>query len=292
MKRIPLNWLQAFEATGRTGSFKAAAEELNVSPSTISHQVRDLEAHLGTLLFSRSRRQVVLTDEGRNLLPDLTLGFESIRRASTTDRPASTRLHIGAFPFLANEIITPNINALRQVLPGAEIRLFTHTDLDALTRVSTAERLDVVVRYGPSNGRIPGFASRKLADVALVPIAGPAADVDGPASLLRQPLIRVLGPFQGWERWLAEFAPEVEHPAYSLETDSFHAAMLAVARNEGVCLGVLPYLSRWIREGKVGALSDLTLPLSDQAAYAVYAPFQASNPLIERFVTWLKDVLR
>ncbi len=292
MKRIPLNWLQAFEATGRTGSFKAAAEELNVSPSTISHQVRDLEAHLGTLLFSRSRRQVALTEEGQNLLPDLALGFESIRRASTAARPTTNRLHIGAFPFLANEIITPNINALRQALPGAEIRIFTHTDLDALTQVSAAERLDLVIRYGPSSARFPGFAAEKLADVALVPIVGSDTTGNDVGWLLQQPLIRVIGPFQGWERWLAEFAPDSEAPGFSLETDSFHAAMLAVARNEGACLGVLPYLARWISEGKVRALSQLALPLEDQCACAVYAPFQQTNPLIGRCIGWLRDALQ
>ena len=291
MKRIPLTWLQAFEATGRTGSFKAAAEELNVSPSTISHQVRDLEAHLGALLFSRSRRQVALTEEGQNLLPDLTLGFERIRSASTRKQPSTQRLHVGAFPFLANEIITPNINALRQALPGTEIRIFTHTDLDALTRVSTAERLDLVIRYGPSDGRFPGFAADKLADVALVPIVGPATALGGADWLLQQPLIRVIGPFQGWERWLAAYAPDAELPVYSLETDSFHAAMLAVARNEGACLGVLPYLSRWISEGTVRALSELALPLHDQSAYAVYAPFQQTNALIEQFIVWLREAL-
>ena len=107
MSKIPLNWLQAFEAAGRTGSFKAAALELNVSPSNISHQVRDLENHLGILLFSRNGRQVALTQEGSSYLPALTAGFHSIRQASPAIKPASSRLQIGAFPFLANEVWHP-----------------------------------------------------------------------------------------------------------------------------------------------------------------------------------------
>ena len=292
MKRVPLNWLQAFEATGRTGSFKAAAEELHVSPSTISHQIRDLESYLGTLLFSRSHRRVTLTEEGLNLLPDLSAGFESIRRASTKIQQTAARLHIGAFPFLANEIITPNINALKQLLPETDIRIYTHTDLQALTAVNPAERLDLVIRYGKQQNPFPGYSSAKLADVSLIPIVGPGFTQTGDASwLLRQPIIRVIGPFQGWQTWLTRFAPQAELPPFSLETDSFHAAMLAVTRNEGVCLGVLPYLSSWIRQGKVQALASLTLPLDDQAAYAVFAPYQQSNPLIATFVDWLSQQL-
>ena len=288
MDRAPLNWLQAFEAAGRTGSFKAAAEELHVSPSNISHQIRDLEAYLGTLLFSRQGRQVKLTEEGRNYLPGLTQGFQAIRDASPKSRPASRQLHIGAFPFLANEVVTPNIATLKALLSRTEIRLFTRTDLQALTQVHTEDRLDVVIRYGPADGRFPGFLAEKLGDVALVPVvAASAPHISDADVLLSQPWIRVIGPFQGWDLWREAYAPAAEERVYALETDSFHAAMLAVERGEGACLAVLPFLTPWIRSGRVRALHDLTLPVTAQAAYAVWAPYQRANPQIPVFIDWL-----
>ena len=293
MKKVPLNWLQAFEAAGRTGSFKAAAQELNVSPSNISHQIRDLERYLGTLLFSRSGRQVTLTEEGQNFLPELTLGFQNLRNATPNAETSTNRLHIGAFPFLANEIITPGISTLKRALSGTEIRIYTHNDLQALTHVDPTQRLDVVIRYGPSSGRFPGHTAIKLADLTLVPVVGPGVspDIRDAEMLLDQPLIHVIGPFQGWQRWITRFAPEASL-SYALETDSFHAAMLAVNRNEGVSLAVLPYLNAWIRAQKVKSIESLGLPIEDYAAFAVCAPFQQSNPKIAAFVDWLSETLR
>lgn len=288
MKRIPLTWLQAFEAAGRTGSFKAAAEELNVSPSNISHQIRDLEAYLGTLLFSRTGRSVVLTKEGQQYLPALADGFQRIREASLRSEPARNTLQIGAFPFLANEVITPNLVALKQVLGDVDVRLFTSTDLSSLTEIDPAHRLDVVIRYGDDSQRFAGYSAERLAAVGLVPIvARDAVHVGSVADLFTQPFIRVLGPFQGWELWLDQYAPEAELPPFSLETDSFHAAMLAVERGEGACLGVLPYIKPWIRANRVRALDEFMMSVDGQAAFAVVAPFQQHNPTIRKFLDWL-----
>jgi DNA-binding transcriptional LysR family regulator len=101
----PLSWLRSFEAAGRLLSFKQAASELCVSPSTISHQIRDLEDYLGTPLFVRGK-QLRLTEEGRSYLSPVESGFELLRSAEIKI-PTDSRFNIGAFPFLANEILTP-----------------------------------------------------------------------------------------------------------------------------------------------------------------------------------------
>ena len=82
MRRLPsLAGLRAFEAAARLSSFKRAAEELHVTPTAISHQVRQLEAAIGAPLFERRTRQVVLTPEGHVLLPVLSTGFDNFARA-------------------------------------------------------------------------------------------------------------------------------------------------------------------------------------------------------------------
>ncbi len=290
MKRAPLSWLQAFEATGRTGSFKAAAEELNVSPSTISHQVRDLEAYLEVLLFSRQHRRIELTREGANLLPELTVGFQNIRDASTQQSSKPRRLHIGAFPFFANEIVMPNMRTLKSLLPETEIRIYTQNNLDKLMAVDPNERLDLIVKYGPKHKQFTGFDAAKIADLSVVPLTGVKPDTPIEIDwLLNQPLIHVIGPFEGWRLWKERFAPNFEVLSFSLETDSYHAAMLSVARNEGVCLGVMPFISPWIEDGKVNALFEYELKLENHAAYAISASFQHSNPDIQIFVEWLEQ---
>lgn len=290
-KKIPLNWLQAFEAAGRLGTFKAAAEELHVSPSNISHQIRDLEAYLGTPLFSRSGRDVTLTTEGQQLLPDLTASFTKLRQATAPLVEQTDSLHIGAFPFLANEILAPNILLLSQATQVNDIALHTHTDLHTLTHTDPRQRLDLIVRYGPKTGHFEGLYSYPLANVALVPITGPGSDVSTVDQFLKAPFIRVIGPFEGWAYWANQFASNAEPATIALQTDSFHAAMLSVEKNEGVCLGVLPYIKPWVHEGRIKALDQFAVEVEDQAAFAVTAPFKQGHPIIETTVNWLRDML-
>lgn len=288
----PLAWLRAFEAAGRTGSFKEAAAELSVSPSTISHQVRDLESLLGVPLFSRGHRVIELTEEGRNYLAPLLAGFELIRSASPSPSKSEKVFHIGAFPFLANEILTPGMPTLRKALRGHHIRLHTRTELQALMHKDPAQRLDVIVRYGGQDGRFPGFLSDKLFDIIMMPIVGPATPpVESVEQLLARPLIRVLGPFEGWQRWLEIFRPGQTAQRFSIETDSYHSAALAVARGEGVCMGILPYLSPWIEAGRVRALAQFSMPIQEQAAFVVYAPHNRTNAGIQAFADWLRNAL-
>lgn len=290
VKKVPLTWLQAFEAAGRTGSFKAAAEELSVSPSNISHQVRDLEAWLGTLLFSRQGGRITLTQEGKAYLPGLTAGFSSIREASDQARPEFERLRIGTFPFLSNELLVPRMDALEALLPGCDISLHSLTDKEALIHSDASRRLDVIVRYGKKGGRMPGLAAEHVADVALVPIVGPDVPADTLDDFLSLPMARVIGPFPGWDRWAEAFAPGSQ-PQPRLQTDSFHAAMLAISRNEAAGLGVQPFINPWLDQGRVRALSQWCLHLDDQAAFAVYAPYQALNQNLQKFIVWLRAEL-
>src|SRR6185295_13986286 len=73
--------LRAFEAVGRHGSFKRAADELHVTQSALSHHVRHLEQHLGIALLRRLHRRIELTDEGQRLCVDCTASFEALKRA-------------------------------------------------------------------------------------------------------------------------------------------------------------------------------------------------------------------
>lgn len=291
-KQPPLVWLRAFEAAGRTGSFKAAAEELHVSPSTISHQIRDLESYLGVPLFHRSGRTPQLTVEGAEYLSPLQQGFEIIRTAQASKRRQTDAIRVGAFPFLANEILTPMLPALQSALPDRQVQLFTHNDLKTLTSADPGDRLDVVIRYGKPNSKFSGLVAAQLSEVSVLPIFGPNMTTPtSAASILDQTLIRVIGPFEGWRRWQDRFCPDKVLPDFAIETDSFHSAALAVSRGEGICLGVLPFIRHWLNEGRVIGLEQYTLLVNDAAVFAVYAPHNANNQSISILLDFLAEVL-
>lgn len=291
----PLNWLRAFEAAGRLGSFKSAAEALSVSPSTISHQIRDLEVYLGVPLFVRLPKQLQLTEEGCQFLLPLQSGFELLRSASTNLQQDTQHLRIGCFPFLANEVLAPNLGSLKSAIPEEQVSLYTTNELDALVQNVSRERLDVVVRYGPNKltGKkiFPGYLSLKLFDISLVPIQPTEAPTIGSLEdLIAQPAIKVLGPFDGWSQWSAANGLNARPREFCLETDSYHSAALAVERGEGICLGVLPFMQPWLDQQRVKLVSRFSVPI-DRAAYLVYPVHNKDKTSISELHSWMCNLL-
>ncbi|MGE0622085.1 MAG: LysR family transcriptional regulator [Pseudomonadales bacterium] len=286
----PLTWLRAFEAAGRLGSFKAAAEALNVSPSTVSHQVRDLEILLGVPLFGRGGRPIELTREGTRYLAPLTSAFALIGSAFESGPDARERFRIGAFPFLTNEVLLPNMAALKQALDCRQLSFRSETGFAPLLHTDPGERLDVVVRYA-SGAPPPGLLSLDLFDIGLVPIQAvgrPAVpDIE---ALLAQPVIKVLGPFDAWGAWTGQHGLDRKPTRIVMETDNYHAATLAAARGDGMCLGVMPFMQPWIAAGRIQALDQFrcTIPVK---ACLVYAPHNRDNPAIPRLKDWLVEQL-
>lgn len=144
----PLGALVGFEAAARLGGFSLAAQELNITQSAISHQIRTLEAHLGQPLFLRTGRRVELTDAGRDLHRTAETALETVRqglrRLEAYSKPGSIVLHmpahIGAAWFL------PRLPALRAALPGVEPWLHTG---DGHGPLSESE-IDITLRMAPA----------------------------------------------------------------------------------------------------------------------------------------------
>ncbi|WP_374370689.1 LysR family transcriptional regulator, partial [Piscinibacter sp.] len=121
----PLNAMRAFEAAARHGAIAKAAEELAVTPSAVSEQVRLLEARLGVKLFHRRAQGVTLTSEGAALLPGLTDAFDRLAAVSDSlgERRKRTRVAVSLLPSLAAAWLVPRLPALRVDLPGIELHV-------------------------------------------------------------------------------------------------------------------------------------------------------------------------
>jgi len=286
----PLNWLRAFEAAGRCGSFKAAAAALNVSPSTVSHQIRDLEILLGVPLFSRGGRSIELTEEGRRYLAPLTSAFALIGSAFEVVPDSTEHFRIGAFPFLTNEVLVPRMEGLKRALGCSRLSFRSETGFAPLLHANPGERLDVVVRY--ADGAPPaGLLSLDLFDIGLVPVQAigkpPVPDIE---ALLAQPTIKVLGPFDAWRAWTEHHGLDRRPTRIVMETDNYHAATLAAARGDGMCLGVMPFMQPWVAARRIEALDQFgcTIPFK---ACLVYAPHNQDNPAIVRLHDWFVEQL-
>lgn len=285
----PLKSLLAFEAAGRLESFLAAAEELNVTPSAISHQIRLLEDFAGTALFRRGVRQVALTAAGRAALPAVRRGFDEFQAAlAAVGRHRSAQpLIVSVVPSLAVKWLIPRLDRF----PGAaRVHLVaTRERADLL-----AGEADIAIRFGM--GDYPGLDVVRLFDETVTPICAPKwlkgrRALKTPKDLARVPLLHddavnfdPLAP--DWKSWLAAAG----HPGISADrgqrfASSEHVLEAAIA-GAGVALGRRSLAADDIAAGRLVAPFDLTL-LLQPAFYLLTAPDRTAAPEIAPFRAWL-----
>lgn len=204
MRQIPsFLALRAFEAAARLGSFVLASEELHLTPSAISHQVRSLEAHFDRLLFVRRNRQVALTPEGRGLLGRLTPALDAIEAACAEvgRGPAVQTLCVHCAPSFASKWLGPRLPLFMRRHPGIGIRLSASADPIDLMR---HEELDLVIAYGPVPPRrgvvVEGLGVEQVAALA-APDVGRMHDPLDASALRRLVLIESAVSPVRWADW-------------------------------------------------------------------------------------------
>lgn len=161
MQRIPsLHALRAFEVAARLGSFARASEELRLTPSAISHQIRALEKHFRRPLFVRAGRQVILTTDGERLLTALSQAFGIISSACTEMSPPVRKqdLRVHCTPSFAAKWLGPRLPNFLAQNPTINIRMSSNAEpLDLLRH----DQIDIIVAFG-SVLKKPGLTVRPL----------------------------------------------------------------------------------------------------------------------------------
>jgi DNA-binding transcriptional LysR family regulator len=147
MRRIPsFPALRAFEAAARLGSFARASEELCLTPSAVSHQIRALERHLGRALFRRENRQAKLTTDGERLLGGLSRAFDGIEAACAELMPEeAASLSVHCTPSFAATWLGPRLPGFVEANPGMAIRLSSGAEPLDLAR---HPGIDALIAYG------------------------------------------------------------------------------------------------------------------------------------------------
>src|SRR3954464_6645198 len=142
----PLSALRPFEAAARLESFSRAAEELSLTHGAVSHQVRALEEHLGTPLFSRQGKRVTVTPAGRAFAEAVRNALQEIARAAdvAAAKPRGNRLSVSVLPSFAARWLMPRMIRFMDAHPDIEI------NVDATTGLANfaAEEVDIAIRFG------------------------------------------------------------------------------------------------------------------------------------------------
>ncbi|YCI06535.1 LysR substrate-binding domain-containing protein (plasmid) [Ensifer sp. D2-11] len=233
----PLSALRAFEAAARRASFKAAAEELLVTPTAISHQVKQLEAYMGLRVLDRTPRAVTLTPQGKALYEATAAGFGEIERVVTrllAETAPITVTLTSTIAFLSHWLV-PRMDALRQTIPNIDLRLHASNTVEDLR----SGGIETAIRYG--RGPFAGAASTQLCSDVMTPVCSPRLGLLQLDDLRRVALIHIDGrsrptPKPDWNRWCEKAGiADVDTSAGPRFPDSMLAVQAAIA-GQGVVI--------------------------------------------------------
>ncbi|WP_240071310.1 LysR substrate-binding domain-containing protein [Cupriavidus taiwanensis] len=261
-KLPPLGALRAFEAAARRASFKHAADELHVTPTAISHQMRALEESLGVRLFERQTRKVRLTAAGDQLFPAVRDGLDGMERAVQAVQ-RSGRPHVATLTstvaFMARRL-APLAGQFRAAHPDWTLRL------DASDQIVDLDHdADAAIRYG--SGSYPGLVVEPLFRDRFAPVCSPALKLASMQDLEHATLIhfewgataRDDARAPVWHRWLAQAGVEVADPQAGLRfTDEIHAVQATIA-GQGVGLLSLTLVAEELSSGALVRPFELSL---------------------------------
>ena len=291
-RNYPLNALSAFETAGRFLSFVKAAEELFVTPAAISHQVKGLEEFLGSQLFRRLPRGLLLTDTGQTLLSELREGFARLDRAMDRVREANARrpLVISVAPAFAAKWLVPRLESLNTAHPEIDLRISASLALIDFQ----SDSFDAAIRLG--KGRYQGLEAVLLFSEAVTPMCSPRL-LEGHHSLRTPQDLRYHTLLHDdsldfdpdapkWSSWLkaagAKTVDPLRGPHFSHPDHSLQAAIDGV----GVVLGWRSLAAADLSARRLIEPFDLALPLGLNF-YLVYPEAHANGPKIVQFREWL-----
>lgn len=293
MARLPLHTLPAFRAIARLQNLRAAADELHLTHSALSQQIKLLEEQAGVQLFDRVGRRLQLNAAGRVLqaavesaLDQLDAGLRAATRAASA---TGTQVRLTLTPSFAQRWLLPRMGRWRLAQPDISLDLHASPQVADLLR----EGFDVALRQGTGHWR--GLKAERLIDSPLVVLAAPAvaARLQGRPvqTLADEPL---LGDVDTWQAWfaLAGQRPDVRPVAVF---NDFGHMLQAAEQGIGIALARALLAADALHDGRLVQISPLALQPQDDSSstyWLVYPPDKADWPPLRALREWLRREMR
>ena len=291
-KLPPLKSIQAFESAARLGSFMRAADELHITPSAVSHRIRELERHLGLQLFHRIHRSIVITDAGKRYAQEVSEAFGRMEAASeyASRHGKSDLLTVHVVPSFAALWLMPRMARFSAQHPDIDLRLNASTEPIDLADGT----VDFDIRYGAVLEQA-GMVVEKLPKETIVALCSPKltegrAGLKRPRDLAHHMLIHSEVNLYRWRDW------QRDHPGVELNLergprfDRTFMAISAAIDGLGVCLE-----SRMLAQGELDA-GRLAMPFGPEGPKMhchslTYLGSRMRLPKMKVFREWLLEAL-
>lgn len=286
-RRIPpIQCLLTFEALARLRSVTQTAEELCVTPSAVSHRIKQLEQALGVRLFGRA--DFSLTTDGSAYLTQVREGLGMLQRFPSASMPTGRRrLKLAVTPTFARCVLIPRLSQFTTAYP--EIALTLQVAIPLLDVV--AEDADLMVRYG--SGHYADVEHMEIARDVLTPLASPAfvrahGPFDSPADLEGVPLLR--SPLEPWRTWLDSVGLGWPEPSEGSQFNDIGLMCDAAAAGMGVAPVRLKLGAPWLDSGQLVRLFDIDVP-SPHAHYLCWKTGTMDRWECAAFAEWISKAI-
>lgn len=285
-KLPPLYPLRSFEAAARCNSFTVAAEELAVSQSAVSHQVKKLEEYFGVPLFLRRKGTVELTAEGKRLYAACETAFAGLAQISH-DLPNSQMretITLASPPLVFSWWLLPRLKAFQELHPNIRFRFVHGVD----RRRAVSGDVDILIHWGKA---VPeGFIGDQLMAVKHIAVASPRLAANIPnalneSALKASTLLHEID-YEGWKAWLSCAGMDHIQLAGGWVFDDPGMLIDAALQGAGIALGPFPLIEDLLADGRLVRISDVSAVTSKSYFMAVAGNSQ-NKPGVRLFRDWL-----
>ncbi|MDJ0683121.1 MAG: LysR substrate-binding domain-containing protein [Alphaproteobacteria bacterium] len=290
-RRLPsLSAAKAFEAAARHLSFRAAAEELSVTHSAISHQVKSLEAQLAVPLFRRGPQSVSLTEAGKVLYPILREAFDNIADGADLVRSVESPREVTVQVYMTTAVywLIPRLHEFQQRYPDIKVRLAT----SRINWEFDPEQADIgIVLEAPTD---PSVHREVLAPAQLTPVCSPKL-LNGPIAIAKPTdlhnhrLLSVYTSPGDWATWFEKAGLDPINESDAVSFDGYILAFEAAIEGQGVAMALRPFASP-----EKTVEPRLTAPFGLVAErrnpwLLVCRPERLDRPAVRAFRTWIRQ---
>ncbi|AUL20566.1 LysR family transcriptional regulator [Bordetella holmesii] len=282
----PLKALRVFEAAARLSSFTAAAQELNITHSAVSQQIRALEDFIGQPLFARAARGVTLLPDAQAYFADVQASLERIAQATATmKQPRELRqLRLYATPSLAMKLLIPGLADFQRLYPEIDVEVTT-LGRQFIDRADGSQ--DLIIRHGAMHK--PDFVCQPCLEDSYVPVASPrfiaSHRLRRPADFVGHPLLKVRGCLDLWTQWFGLAGVDVPSMLPGPVFDHDFLSMQAASNDLGLALAPWCLLAEDIQVGRLQPIFE-ALRLPNAGVHALFRPDSPAAPLARLFLDW------
>ncbi|GAD22280.1 LysR substrate-binding domain-containing protein [Acidovorax sp. MR-S7] len=285
----PIQGLLAFEALARLRSVTLAAHELNVTPSAVSHRIRQMEVLLGVKLFARG--DFSLSPAGAAYIARVREAIAVLQQLpGATPAPSAARLRVAVTPTFSRELLLPRIARFREAYPDIELMLQVAIPVHNVM----AEEADIELRFG--SGHFPERESMHLLGDEVCPVcspeylgeAGALGDFSTDEAVARARLIR--SPLEPWRTWFRACGITQPEPTVGSQFNDLGLVWDAAVAGFGVALLRLRLGRAWLDSGRLVRLSPRSVP-SPHDYYLCWRPGALERWECAAFVDWLPRAL-